>query len=224
MAFQIPAYATVPLRAPYSTFTPDATGTLNFTGYVRQQAENPAIPQPNYCMAPIVATYRSQNHRDFCIAATTAGIEQDAVSAGRSVTSVLPYFPSGQGGVGAVVSHLSNATQWWRPGQNNAHAVGVLRQGNTLWIYDPQYRMGTATRLPMIPGTRSVGAMLGKPSFSSVSMIQVQGLGDTHAQCMGRTAEWIDNVVRAPGAVAPFPPGTFVPGQLTPGWQTVDKN
>lgn len=220
MAQLVPAPANVPLALPYATFTADAAGIINFTTYIRNQATS----QTSYRIAPIVATYSRKEQRDSCIRNTTPGVQQQAVAAGVSVNSVLQYFPSGQGGVGAVVSFLSNATQWWQPANNNSHAVGVLRQGNTIWIFDPQYVMGSATRLPSIRGLRNVTRMLQAPSFSSVTMIQVQGIGNTRAECMGRTAEWIDNVAQAPGALSPYPPNTFVPGQLTTGWETVAKN
>jgi hypothetical protein len=53
MAFQIPAYATVPLQYPYTAFTPDATGALNLTNSIYQQANDPNIAQPNYSIAPV---------------------------------------------------------------------------------------------------------------------------------------------------------------------------
>jgi hypothetical protein len=53
MAFQIPAYVTVPLQYPDTAFTPDATGALRLTNYIYQQANDPNIAQPNNNIAPV---------------------------------------------------------------------------------------------------------------------------------------------------------------------------
>jgi hypothetical protein len=117
---------------------------------------------------------------------------------------------------------MDNATQQ-QQGLNNWHAAGVLRQGQTVWIYNPAYQLGSQTRLPMIPGLSNVQGLMASHGFGNINQIQVQGWNSGNLDCMGRTAQWINNVIQAPGALAPYPPGTFVPGQVTPGWQVIQR-
>lgn len=83
--------------------------------------------------------------------------------------------------------------------------------------------MNSQTRLPMIPGTSNVTRLLNSTGFGTVNQVQVQGFGSTAQDCMGRSAQFVDNVIGAPGAVAPYPPNTFIAGQVTPGWQVVAR-
>ena len=122
-----------------------------------------------------------------------------------------------------VVSPMQNAAQASIGAANDWHTVGVLRQGQTAWVYDPAYSAGAYTRLPMIPGTSNVTRLFNSTGFGNITLVQVQGIGSPQLDCMGRSAQWVDNVIRAPHALAPYAPQTFVPGQPTPGWDIVQR-
>jgi hypothetical protein len=216
MAFPIPAYATQPLQAPY-VFDPNSFAP--FTGYIHGQASNHNGSPYRAC--PVVATYSTGAVRNQAIA-TALPEAVPHYQAGVAVSSATRYYPSGQGGVGVVVSPMQNAAGV-QMGLNDWHAVGVLRQKQTMWIQDPAYVTGSQDRLPNIPGTSNVTRLLNSHGFGAVNQIQVQGLGDTSVACMGRSAQFMDNVIGAPSAVAPYPPNYFVPNVVTPGWQVVAR-
>ena len=218
MAFQIPHYATQPPQPPYifqvHQFKP-------FADYIKQQAEIHNATHQGYRACPTIACYGSDAARRSAIKTAPPAALAD-YTAGRTAISVTRHFPSTVGGVGIVVSPLQNAAQA-QQGLNSWHAVGVLRHGQTLWIQDPSYVQGTQTRLPMIAGTSNVSRLISTNNFGAIHQIQVQGLSDTHARCMARSAQFMDNVIGAPGAMAPYPPNTFIPGILTPGWEIVQR-
>ena len=151
--------------------------------------------------------------------------DRQQYEAGRAVSSATRYYPSTQGGVGIVASSFNNAVQAAASDATNEwHTVGVLRQGPTVWIHDPGYAPGSQTRLPMVPGTANVSRLLNSPGFGQVAQVQIQGLGSTGPECMGRATQWVDNVIGAPTAPAPFPAGTFTPGHMGPGWEVISRN
>ena len=210
--YQYLPYTSQPLQAPYN-FPP--TGFYNLTQYANQQANtNPST----YSVAPIVATYSTAVQRTQTIQSAHP-LDLQQAQAGVTVGSATRYYPSTQGGVGMVTSPLQSA----KSTANDWHTVGVLRQGSTVWVHDPAYQMNSQTRLPMIPGTSNVTRLLNSTGFGTVNQVQVQGFGSTAQDCMGRSAQFVDNVIGAPGAVAPYPPNTFIAGQVTPGWQVVAR-
>lgn len=219
------AYTTQPLSAPYNFGTGDYQ---QLTEYVKQQsqraeqARQAGTNQTTYRVAPVVATYSNQQQKTSSI---NGALPQDLgqYTAGSVVGSATRYYPVQNGGVGLVVSPFQNAAQASIGSSNDWHTVGVLRQGNTAWVYDPAYQMNSQQRLPMIPGTSNVGRLIQTFGKNGIQQIQVYGHGSTEQDCMGRSAQWLDNVVGAPGAVAPYPPNTFQPGLLTPGWQFVSR-
>lgn len=208
---------TQPLPPPYATW-----GAQDFTTvatYMTTLPNQSQLPSP-YQVCPIIPSYRHQAQRNQIVQQSEAGPERLAAQMGSSVSSAVCYFPAQQGGVGVVCSPFNSAVPSDR---NDWHMVGFLRQGNTAWVYDPGYAMDSQTRLPMIPGTSNVSRLLAQPAFSSVRHIQVQGAGLGELQCMGRSVQWVDNVNHHPHASMPYPPQTFIPGQLTPGWQWVQR-
>jgi hypothetical protein len=218
MAGQFPyyQYTTQPLPDQYN-FGP--SGFQGFTAYVGAQ---PAQNQSPYRVCPIVATYPTLPQKNIAV---NGALEPDRpqYAAGAVVGAATRYFPSGQGGTGIVVSPMSNAAAISQGAPNDWHAVGVHRHGQTVWIQDPQYVMGSQTRLPLVQGTSNVTRLLDSTGFGNVSMVQIQGYGGQQQECMGRSAQWVDNVIGAPGASEPFPLNTFVNGVLTPGYQVIAR-
>jgi hypothetical protein len=213
-----PAYITQPLQPPYN-FSP--SGFYDLSQHV---AGMPAANTSPYQVAPIIATYASQAQRNQIIS-TASPADQEQYKAGRAVNSATRYYPSTQGGVGLVASSFNNAVQGLASNASNEwHTVGVLRQGPTVWVYDPSYTPSSQTRLPMVPGTANVTRLLNSPGFGQVTQVQIYGGGISSPECMGRAAQWVDNVIGAPTAPAPFPAGTFVPGHVGPGWEVISRN
>ena len=214
--YQYLPYAAQPLQAPY-TFGPSG-----FHGLTQYAAQQPNLNTTTYRTAPIVATYATAAQRTQAI---NGALPQDLphYQAGVVVGTATRYYPTGIGGVGMVTSPLQGAAQSSATGANDWHTVGVLRQGKTVWVHDPAYQMYSQDRLPIIPGTSNVTRLLNSTGFGTINQVQVQGFGSAEQDCMGRSAQWVDNVINAPGAVAPYPPGTFTPGQVIPGWQVVAR-
>lgn len=216
---QLPPWATQPLPSQYDY---GVGGFQQLAQYATQQHNtynqmNTAQP---IRVCPIVPSYASANQRTQHIN-NAHPADQLQYQAGSTVGAAVPYYPVGQGGIGMVTSMLGNAAYRAETSENDWHTVGVMRMGPTVWIADPGYVMDSQTRLPMIPGTANVSRLLNNKNFGNVDLVQVQGWSSNNADCMGRSAQWVDNVLGVPQATMPYPPGTFVTGQVTPGWQVV---
>ena len=217
MAWPYP-YTADPLPQAYH-FSP--AGFVQLTQYAQgqHQYQNTNNPQ-GLRVAPCVATYSTSTQRNTAI---NGALPDDVAQyqAGVVVGSATRYYPVTRGGVGMVASPYSNAAQSSAGVANEWHTVGVYRQGGTVWVHDPAYVNGSQTRLPMIPGSSNVTRLLETNGFGKVIEIQYQGLGCQEAECMGRSAQWVDHVIGAPGAVNPFQPGMFQLGVEGPGWQVI---
>ena len=216
------------------------SGFAGLAGHVEQQAAATTAaaaaaaavahqPIP-YRAAPFVACYGNQQQR---AAAINGALPDDRpqYEAGRAVGSVTRHYPTRKGGVGMVASPYANAAVSSATGANDWHTVGVLRHDHTVWIHDPAYYPpadGTIQRLPMVPGLSNVTRLLNSTGFGTVNQLFIQGPpGSPTAfdslQCMGRSAQWVDNVTHAPGATDPYPAGHFQPGQAPPGFYPLQR-
>jgi hypothetical protein len=213
----LPLFMTQPLPAPYHTWGPHDFSTV--ATYMTNLPNQSQLANP-YQVCPRIPTYSNQAQRSQIIQGSVNPTDRVAAQMGTTVSSAVPFFPSQRGGVGVVCSPLNSALP---SDTNDWHMVGFLRQGNTAWVYDPAYVMDSQTRLPMIPGTSNVSRLLAQPGLTAVRHVQVQGAGLAEPQCMGRSVQWVDNVNHHPHASMPYPPQTFIPGQLTPGWQWVQR-
>ena len=157
---------TQPLPAPYSTWERhDFSKVANYIAdpSIQSQLINP------YHLCPIIPTYHNLQHRQTMITRSHPG-DVAAAQQGVSLSSAVRHFPSQQGGIGIVCSPMHSAVA---PATNDWHMVGFLRQGDTAWVYDSAYVMGSQTRLPMIPGVGNVVRMLALPQMKGVTQIQV---------------------------------------------------
>jgi hypothetical protein len=213
--YQHPAYMTQPLQPPYDF------GPGDFLALARYAETQPSQNASTYTVAPAIATYATARQRAQMIAGALPE-EQASYRAGVTVSLAAQSYPASQGGVGMVTSPYLNGARSSAGDDPTWHTVGLLRQGNTAWVYDPAHTAGSQTRLPMIPGTTNVGRLLGQRA-NNITLVQVQGIGSPEQDCMGRSAQWVDNVIRAPGALAPYPAGFFVPGQVSPGWEAIRR-
>ena len=220
-SYQQPTYINQPLQAPY-IFETD--GFYQLTQYAAQQnatqknSNNPT----NYRVAPVVASYSTAEVKAAAInGALPADLRQ--YQAGVTVSTAAAHYPVNRGGVGMVTSSLQSAAQSSATSLNDWHTVGILRHGRTVWVYDPAYKMDSQTRLSMVPGTSNVEKLFKTSTFGTIELIQIQGFGSDQLDCMGRTAQWVDNVIRVPGALDPYPDGTFIPGEVTHGWQQIKR-
>ena len=204
------------LRPPYDF------GPGDFDRLAQYAAQQPATNTTVYQVAPFVATYASVGQRAQAIAGAQLA-DQPQYQAGRVVGSVTRYYPSQRGGVGLVASPLQSAAQASLGTTNEWHVVGVLRHQQTVWVYDPSYAVGSQARLRMIPGTSNVTWLLKSAGFGQVDQVQVSGVQSLEQDCMGQSAQWVDSVIQAPRAQALYRPPAFVPGELTPGWQVVQR-
>lgn len=185
--------------------------------YASNQHKSNSSP---YQVAPIIATYASQKHR---LQSIKGALEEDRAQyeAGVTVSSATRFYPAQRGGVGMVTSPLQNSAEVSAGKGNDWHTVGVLRKGKSIWVYDPAYKMGSQTRLTTVPGVSSVIRLLGSEGFGSITQVQISGDSSEEADCMARAAEWVDRVIGA--GTEPYPEGSFVEGEATPGWQTVAR-
>ena len=122
-------------------------------------------------------------------------------------------------------SQMQNTAVSSATGANDWHAAIVLRHKGTVWVFDPAYVMGTKDRLPLIVGCATVCKLITHSGFGKVTQVLVQGIGSQKADCMGRSAQWLDTVIGAPNFADPFAAGSiYVAGQQTPGWDVVQKS
>jgi hypothetical protein len=184
--------------------------------YTASQREANCSP---YEVAPVVATYASQQQR---IQAIEGALPEDRAQyqAGVVVGSATRFYPARRGGIGIVVSPLQNTAQVSADASNEWHAVGVLRHGASLWVYDPAYRMDSHARLPMIPGVSNVMRLLNSTGFGNITYVQVRGDASESEDCMARAARWVDQVTSAGERTD----GPFIEGQPTPGWQVIARS
>jgi hypothetical protein len=205
-------------------------GFAALAAYASQQPGTNASP---YRVAPIVACYSTPAQR---LAAINGALPEDRpqYQAGRAVGSATRFYPTQAGGVGMVTSPYANAAMSSATAANEWHTVGLLRHGDTMWIHNPAYasQPTTATgapeaqRLPMVPGMSNVTRLLDSTGFGTVNNLYIQGPGipvQDSMQCMGRSAQWVDNVTRAPTASYPFPQGYFQAGQAPPGYYPLQR-
>ena len=100
----------------------------------------------------------------------------------------------------------------------------MLRQGPTIWVYNLSYVPSSQTWLPIVPGIANITRLLNSPGFGQVTQVQIYGGGISGPECIGRAAQWVDNIIGAPTAPAPFLVGTFVPGHVGPRWEVISRN
>jgi hypothetical protein len=199
----------------------DTGGFAALAAYANQQ---PSANTSAYHVAPIVACYSTITQRLNAIEGALPE-DQPQYKAGRVVGSATRFYPTSTGGIGMVTSPYANAAISSATRSNEWHTVGLLRHKDTVWIHNPAYTSPPASskpeRLPMIPGISNVTRLLDSKGFGTVSYIFIQGpdvpVRDGMA-CMGRSAQWVDNVISAPTATYSFPAGYFQPGRAPPGY------
>jgi hypothetical protein len=108
--------------------------------------------------------------------------------------------------------------------------VGVLCHRDTVWVYNPAYAflptgagagVPEPQRLLIVSGMSNVTCLLDSTGFSTVNSLYIQGLDvpvQNSIECIGHSAQWVDNVTRASTATYPFSAGYFQPGQVLPGY------
>jgi hypothetical protein len=209
-------------------------GTGGFTTLAAYANQQPATNVSPYRVAPIVACYSTPAQRRNAIDGALLA-DRLQYEAGYAVGSATHYYPTGVGGVGMVTSPYANAAVVSATGNNEWHTVGVLRHRDTVWVYNPAYAPPPAgagagvpepQRLPMVPGMSNVTCLLDSTGFGTVNSLYIQGPGvpvQNSIECMGRSAQWVDNVTRAPTATHPFPAGYFQPSQAPPGYYPLQR-
>ena len=196
--------------------------------YVRQQ---PSANGSTYSVAPIVACYSNLKQRRIAIVGALP-MDRPQYEAGRAVGSATGYYPAGTGGVGLITSPYANAAVSSTSASNEWHTVGILRHGDTVWIHNPAYApppsdVSEAERLPMVPGMSNVSRLLNSTGFGAIRYIFIQGPDvpvQESMECMGRSAQWVDNVIQAATATHPFLPGHFQPGQAPLGYYPLRRH
>jgi hypothetical protein len=200
-----------PLPAPIS-FNPHAD-FLNLVDWAAALAP-PALP-PRVLPVLVIATYASAKDKASEVNSASTVAEQIAAQAGVTRSVALAKWPARTPVVGVVTSSLSHAAQH-QAGQNDWHTVAMAREGDTVWVHDPDYRLsngyassapGYRRRVASVPGTRMVKALIDQ--MPSVSGVWFQGPPATFSQgqlqCMGRSALWVEHTLQG---TAPWPPNT----------------
>jgi hypothetical protein len=203
-------------------------GFATLAAYANQQLLMNTSP---YCVAPIVACYSTPTQR---LTAINGALPADRpqYEAGRTVGSATRFYPTSTGGVGMVASPYANAAVSSATANNEWHTVGVLRHGDTVWVHNPAYappsaNMSLSQRLPVIPGMSNITRLLNSTGFGTINYLFIQGpdiLIQDSIECMGRSAQWVDNVISAPTATHPFPAGYFQPRQAPPGYYLLQRH
>jgi hypothetical protein len=205
-----PFYAQ-PLPAPLN-FNPQ-TDFLNLVNWAAALA--PSADPPRVKPVAVIATYPRGQDKKAEIAATSTQAEQAAAEAGVVLSSAKSHWPAKQPVVGVVVSRLSSAVDL-QEGRNDWHAVAMARDGDTVWVHDPEYSLYSEyassapeyrRRVALVPGTRMVQALI--QEWNGVKGVWFQGPPDAFTQdqqqCMGRSALWVEQTLNG---TLPWPPNT----------------
>jgi hypothetical protein len=199
-------------------------GTSGFAALAAYANQQPLANASPYRVSPIVACYSTSVQRLNAIDSALPE-DQPQYKAGCVVGSATRFYPSGTGGIGMVTSPYANAAISSATGSNEWHTVALLRHKDTVWIHNPAYTPSTTSsqpeRLSMIPGMSNVTRLLDSRGFGAITYIFIQGPDvpvQESMECMGRSAQWVDNVILAPTAAHALPAGYFQPGEAPPGY------
>jgi hypothetical protein len=187
-------------------FTPsDFTHLANWAAALTPVASSQVQP------VPIIATYKGQKDKQAEIQSSSTEAEQDAAKAGATLSSAKPKWPTGRPVVGVVTSPMSSAVAH-QAGQNDWHTVAMAREGNTIWVHDPQYTAADypphqRRRVALVPGNKMVKALIDE--WPGVTGVWFQGPPSTFSmgqqQCMGRSALWVEHTLHG---TSPWPPNS----------------
>jgi hypothetical protein len=186
---------------PQTGFTPLA----NWAAALTPPANSPIRP------ATKIATYVSRKEKQSEAAASGTDAEREAANLGATVSVAKPLWPASRPVVGLVTSSMSSAVDH-QAQQNDWHTVAMARDGNTVWVHDPQYAEANyppeLRRVALVPGNRMVKALIDE--WPGVTGVWYQGPPSTfnngQQQCMGRSALWVEHTLNS---TSPWPPNAI---------------
>lgn len=73
----------------------------------------------------------------------------------------------------------------------------------------------------MVPGTTCVSSLFDVLGKNSIDQVRIQGRGDPTQNCMGRTAQWVDNIIGAPWSSSLYAVQTWDPRTQTVEWEVI---
>jgi hypothetical protein len=161
--------------------------------------------------ATVVATYATAKDKRSEDGAALTEDEKASAQAGATVSTARSSWPASKPVVGVVTSPISDAVQH-QSGLNVWHTVAMAREGNTVWVHDPEYKVAdhaeaTRLRVASVRGNKMVKALVDQ--WPTVQGVWYQGPPDTFTQsqqqCMGRSALWVEHTLQG---TAPWPPDT----------------
>jgi hypothetical protein len=118
------------------------------------------------------------------------------------VPQLRPQLPVGTGGLTLVTSPYQNAAAATQA--NDWHAVAVVRRGNTLWIFNPEFRNAEYAaaqqplRLVSIHGVRIVQSLVKAISKHGVEIQHcfITGISEqNNMSCIGRSVQWMEGIL-----------------------------
>jgi hypothetical protein len=180
------------------------------TAALQEELSKAALPEDVGCptFSPLL-TFRS------CI--LTSSLQRPHYRICRAAARLRTQLPSGGGGVALVTSPYQNAAQA-REG-NDWHAVGVVRRGNTIWIFNPEFVESDYAsalqplRLASIRGVRIVQSLVQSIGAhgAHIQYCFISGLGERdRLVCVGQSVQWIEGVLDGSNP-DPFTPGPEQP-------------
>jgi hypothetical protein len=140
--------------------------------------------------------------------------QKEAAQAGATLSISKPGWPASRPTVGLVCSPLSSAVDY-SAGRNNWHTVAMARDGNTIWVHDPDYYSANYTeyenqRVISVHGNKMVKELINQ--WPGVEGVWYQGPPPTFAQgqgeCQGRSAQWVEHTLNGSNPWPPNTPGT----------------
>jgi hypothetical protein len=197
---------------PHLNFHPD-TDFLNLVAWAAALA--PSANPPGVTPAPVILTYANAKDKRSEVKSASTEEEQSAALAGAVLSTALAKWPARTPTIGVVTSSLSNAYAH-QAREDNWHTVAVARDGDTVWVHDPEYRLSAGyassdptyrRRVSLVPGTSMVKALIDR--CPGVTGVYFQGppaqFTQGQQQCMGRSALWVEHTLQG---TAPWPPNT----------------
>lgn len=133
-----------PVWAFGPTYSQNLPATLNFSpqdGFTPLANWAAALtPTANSLVQLVtkIATYINQRGKQTEIQSSSTDAEKQAARLGATLSTTRSLWLAGRPVVGVVTSPMSSAVDI-QAQQNNWHTVAMARDGDTVWVHDPQY-------------------------------------------------------------------------------------
>lgn len=194
---------------------------VKFANHIEALSTRYSDHTPRVC--PVIATYTTgKQKKSWTDQPQLTDNEKAWYTCGATLSTAAKSWKA-SGTVGVVQSSMLNAAEVSQGG-NQWHAVAVARDGDQVFVHDPEYREATYVRsrrrMENVHGAGNIHKLA--LDWARVRGAWFQGPPDSfeegQAECMGRSAQWVEATVNG---TLPWPPNKDSSGGQ---WIWHDKN